>query len=180
MQRKLPHFLNCAEVERIMSVIPSLRDRALFALMYDTGMRVSEAVTLTREHLNLKDCLCLVMGKGSKERFIPFSDIARKLCVDYLASCGEVSILFPVSRQRVWQLFKYYAKLAGITKPVHPHTFRHSIATHLLNNGMNLRYLQEFLGHSSLDTTQIYTHVSMEKLKRVHLDCHPRGALCGI
>jgi len=192
--RSLPKALSESEVEALIKAsdidTPSgLRDRARVELMYAAGLRVSELVNLPSAAVNLRQGVLRVMGKGSKERLVPMGEEAQHWLERYLAEgrpalVGKRDIvpLFvgrggePMTRQQFWNLVKTLAKRAGIdAAKVSPHGLRHSFATHLLNHGADLRALQMLLGHSSLSTTQIYTLVAREGLKRLHKQHHPRG-----
>jgi integrase/recombinase XerD len=179
------------EVESILSVpntrkIAGVRDRALLELLYATGMRVSELVNLKVEDLNLDSGFLKCLGKGGKERIIPVGRDAREAIERYLgkrpASKKIGKTLFVglkqterLTRQAVWQLIRRYAKKARIRKKITPHTFRHSFATHLLEGGADLRVVQELLGHADISTTQIYTHISRDRLRSIHREFHPRA-----
>ncbi len=165
-----------------------LRDRAMLELMYASGLRVSELVELKTLHVGLKEAAMRVMGKGSKERLLPFGEEARDWLLRYLrearpqlAAGKQPEALFlnrygeALSRQMFWKLVKKYALQAGIRQSISPHTLRHAFATHLLNHGADLRAVQLLLGHADLSTTQIYTHVARERLKALHAQHHPRG-----
>ena len=184
VEKKLPEVLNIDEIERLFSVIPSsfmgLRDKAMFEVIYGAGLRVSELINLKVSDLYLKESLIKVYGKGSKERMVPLNLDACICLVDYFNDVRSKLIALPgcdkkfvflnkngrkISRQAFNQMVDKYAQKAGITKKVHPHTFRHSFATHLLENGADLRIIQSLLGHSDISTTQIYTHVSSASLK---------------
>jgi len=192
LSRSLPHFLSPAEIDSLLNQ-PELknprgmRDRAMLELLYATGLRVSELVTLKISDLHLERGYLRVMGKGSKERLIPVGRSALSFIQNYLESgrpklgakrLSEALFLSTrgraMSRQQFFLLLKAYAKAAGIKKEISPHKLRHSFATHLLNNGADLRSVQAMLGHSDLATTQIYTHVTGERLKQIH-KFHPRG-----
>ena len=169
--------------------VEGLRDRAMLELMYGSGLRVSELVNLETVQLNLRQGALRVTGKGNKERLVPLGDESRHWLEQYLAKsrpalAGKraVAPLFldakaaPLTRQAFWVAIKRYAVLAGLDPAkVTPHGLRHSFATHLLNHGADLRALQMLLGHASLSTTQIYTLVAREGLKRLHAAHHPRG-----
>ena len=191
--RKLPEVLSAMEVESVL-MAPSgdrpadVRDRAMLELLYATGLRVSELTALTLRDLNLDVGYLMVIGKGGKERIVPIGDAARNAVTHYLASARpqlgkgrEHEDLFlsrlgeRLTRQAFWNIVKKRALQAGCRKRISPHTLRHSFATHLLENGADLRSVQLMLGHSDLSTTQIYTHVTRERLKRLHADFHPRG-----
>lgn len=190
---RVPKTLTEAQVEALLrapdtSQALGLRDRAMLELMYASGLRVSELVGLRTFELSLPDQVLRVMGKGSKERLVPFGDEALRWLRLYLAEArpailaGQVSEdLFVTARgtcmTRVmfWVLVKKYAQQAGITTHLSPHTLRHAFATHLLNHGADLRVVQLLLGHADISTTTIYTHVARERLKQLHAKHHPRG-----
>jgi integrase/recombinase XerD len=166
------------------------RDKALLELMYACGMRVSEAVALEQGHLYFDIGFIRVFGKGSKERLIPVGEHAIRAVTDYLNQARGLWIrdarhtgnrVFlnqrgtPLSRMSMWKIVQSTAKQAGITKPVYPHILRHSFATHLLEGGADLRAVQEMLGHVSILTTEIYTHVDRSFLHQVHKEFHPRA-----
>jgi integrase/recombinase XerD len=165
-----------------------LRERTMLELMYASGLRVSELVTLKLVELSLNDGVLRITGKGSKTRLVPFGAQARQWLERYLKDVrgiilnGQVDdALFvtgrgaPMTRQMFWVIIKKHAAKAGIDGPLSPHTLRHAFATHLLNHGADLRVVQLLLGHSDISTTQIYTHVARERLKRLHEEHHPRG-----
>ncbi|MEX2116977.1 MAG: site-specific tyrosine recombinase XerD [Bacteroidota bacterium] len=191
--RTLPGVLSIAEVEAILqkpdiSSPLGLRDKAIVETLYATGVRVSELIGLRQSQLLFDEELIRVFGKGSKERLVPIGRSAMKWVRRYqsgprgkLATKGKSrDTLFlnvrggSMSRMAIWNIINRYSKEAGIKKPVHPHTFRHSFATHLLEGGADLRAVQEMLGHADIATTQIYTHVDREYLKEVHRTFHPR------
>ena len=170
----------------------AVRDRTMLELMYASGLRVSELVTLKTFHVSPRDQVLRVMGKGSKERLLPYGDMAARWLQRYMSEArpallGEKQTddLFvtrrgtrageAMSRVMFWMLVKKYATLAGITSPLSPHTLRHAFATHLLNHGADLRAVQMLLGHADSSTTTIYTHVARERLKSLHAQHHPRG-----
>lgn len=191
--RALPKSLTEAEVETLLAapVVADplgLRDRAMLEVLYASGLRVSELVNLSLDQVNLRQGVVRVVGKGNKERLVPLGEEAVAWLERYLAEARHDLVqgrlneaLFPtrrggaMTRQAFWQLIKRYAQLAGIGKPLSPHTLRHAFATHLLNHGADLRVVQLLLGHSDLSTTQIYTHVARERLKDLHSRHHPRG-----
>jgi integrase/recombinase XerD len=191
--RALPKSLTEDEVESLLaapdtSSILGMRDRAMLEVLYASGLRVSELVNLTLSQVNLQQGLVKVIGKGNKERLVPLGEEALSWLERYiresrggLLGARQSDVLFPsrrgsaMTRQAFWQLIKRYALQAGISKPLSPHTLRHAFATHLLNHGADLRVVQLLLGHSSLSTTQIYTHVARERLKSLHAQHHPRG-----
>ncbi|MBI5625421.1 MAG: tyrosine recombinase [Elusimicrobia bacterium] len=190
---RLPECLSEAEVESLFRVLSSddfaaCRTRAMLELLYATGMRVTELVTLKGEYVNLADGWVRVLGKGSKERLVPVHDRAKRALSCYLAMragrfSGKATAaeLFvgrtgaKLSRVQFWRDLSALGRKAGIKTPLHPHLLRHSFATHMLAHGADLRAVQELLGHASLATTQIYTHVERSGLKRAHEKSHPRG-----
>ncbi len=191
--RTLPEVLTIAEVEALLAAPGqehrlAWRDRALLELAYGAGLRVSELCNLGLTDLILTDQLVRVFGKGSKERLVPLGRGVIGVVSVYLhqlrpeldrgASRGRVLLNArgdPLSRVGAWGIVRKAAEAAGLTKPVTPHTLRHSFATHLLEGGADLRAVQEMLGHADLSTTQIYTHVDREYLRSVHKQYHPRG-----
>jgi integrase/recombinase XerD len=191
--RSLPKALTEDDVELLIKTPDTdtalgLRDRAMLELLYATGLRVSELVDLRVLQLNLRQGVVRTLGKGSKERLVPMGEVAADWLEQYLTTARaellkgrECEQLFVtqrgagMTRQAFWYLIKKHALQAGITKPLSPHTLRHSFATHLLNHGADLRVVQMLLGHSDLSTTQIYTHVARERLKSLHAEHHPRG-----
>lgn len=187
--QKLPHVLTGAEINRLLSACRGntkvdIRDKAILELLYGTGMRVSELCSLTL--YNLEDDLLTVKGKGDKERLIPLQERVITAVDRYLnevRSCYESdknSSLFvtnrgnPIDRIVVWHMIKSRAKKACITKPISPHTLRHSYATHLLDGGADIRVIQELLGHAHISSTDRYTHVSRSQLQERFFACHPR------
>ena len=193
VKRSLPVALSEINVERLLAAAKpdsaiGLRDRAMLEVLYATGLRVSELIKLSLSQVNLIQGTLCVIGKGGKERLVPLGEVAIDTVNDFLTTARSVllgqqhsEVLFPVrkgramSRQRFWQKIRHYAALAGITTAVSPHTLRHSFATHLLNHGADLRAVQMMLGHRDISTTQIYTHVARERLKKLHAQHHPRG-----
>jgi integrase/recombinase XerD len=191
--RSLPKSLTEGEVDALLAVpdtsnLLGMRDRAMLEVLYASGLRVSELVGLALPQLNMRQGLVRVIGKGNKERLVPLGDEALSWLERYmresrglLLGALQSDVLFPsrrgnaMTRQAFWQLIKRYALLAGISKALSPHTLRHAFATHLLNHGADLRVVQLLLGHSTLSTTQIYTHVARERLKNLHAVHHPRG-----
>lgn len=190
----LPKVLSYGEVERLInfpdtSTILGRRDRALLEMMYATGLRVSELTHLKMSDLHLDLQLIQTVGKGGKERIIPLGETARSWVEEYLAlsrpfllkKAEDSPYLFlnhrggALTRQGVWKNLKKIVREAGIHKQVTPHTLRHSFATHLLENGADLRIVQELLGHSDISTTQIYTHISKKRLTSVYQQYHPRA-----
>jgi integrase/recombinase XerD len=165
-----------------------LRDRAMLELLYASGLRVSELVTLKTVHVSFVECALRVTGKGAKERLVPFGEEALVWIERYVAEARPAILgrrtsdaLFvtglggPMTRQMFWKLLKAHALKAGIVAPLSPHTLRHAFATHLLNHGADLRAVQMLLGHADISTTTIYTHVARERLKQLHALHHPRG-----
>jgi len=191
--KKLPTFLSMAEVDRLLGAThgsrsEDIRDRAMLELLYATGLRVSELVNLKQREVNLEIGYLMTIGKGNKERLIPIGAAACHRVADYLEQVrskqdpeGLQPQLFlsrlgeAMTRQAFWNIIKKRALLAGVRTSISPHTLRHSFATHLLANGADLRSVQIMLGHADLSTTQIYTHVTRERLKQLHRELHPRG-----
>jgi len=191
--RGLPKALTEKQVESLLAA-PDLdsvlgkRDKSMLELMYATGLRVSELVSLELSNLNLNQGVVRVMGKGQKERLVPIGDVAHESLKLYLASgrpqllkAAQTDSVFVTSRksamtrQAFWYMLRRYAAQCDIPQNLSPHMLRHSFATHLLNHGADLRVVQLLLGHSDLSTTQIYTHIAREGLKRMHETHHPRG-----
>jgi len=191
--KTLPEILTLEEIEQILEQ-PNLqtplgtRDRAMLEMLYATGMRVSELTQLPIHQVNLEGGYVLLYGKGSKERIVPLGTEAMKWVTLYLKTARgilskgkESPSLFinrsgkGMSRQRLWKNLKDYGRRAGLRKRITPHLLRHSFASHLLERGADLRSVQMMLGHADISTTQIYTHVTGERLKKVHKQYHPRG-----
>jgi integrase/recombinase XerD len=186
--KKLPEAMNTFEVEKLLAQPDArspqgIRDRAMLELMYSAGLRISELIGLKRQDMLLDIGFIKCRGKGDRERLIPIGDVAKGKLQEYLGARRESAddALFltrlgrPFSRQGCWKMIRGHIRSANIRKRVTPHTLRHSFATHLLSGGANLRSIQEMLGHADIATTQIYTHVSSDRLKQTHLRCHPRG-----
>jgi integrase/recombinase XerD len=191
--KPLPSYLTLEEVDRLLSAPDAashtgLRNRAILEVLYATGIRVSELTGLTLDRYNAEAGFVLVMGKGSKERVVPLGEVAQDWVLKYRAEArprllkGKAAgALFVtargsgMTRQMVWIMLKSVARSAGIAKEISPHTLRHSFATHLLEHGADLRSVQVLLGHSDISTTQIYTHVEQERLKRIYRQYHPRA-----
>jgi integrase/recombinase XerD len=190
--RRLPDVLSRDEVLRLLNapvgVKPNrIRDRAMLHTMYAAGLRVSELVNMDLADLHLEEGFVSALGKGNKRRLVPIGDHARSALAEYLTevrsrwakpasrACFVTSRGKPMTRQGFWKLIKRYARAAGITKSISPHKLRHSFATHLLAGGADLRSVQTMLGHVDISTTQIYTHVSGEHLRKMHERYHPRG-----
>lgn len=190
---RVPKTLTEAQVETLLAAPDvatplGLRDRTMLELMYASGLRVSELVTLKTFAVGMNEGVLRVMGKGSKERLVPFGEVARDWIGRYLAEARgailkgrQTDDLFVtargagMTREMFWVLVKKHARAAGITSPLSPHTLRHAFATHLLNHGADLRAVQMLLGHADISTTTIYTHVARERLKVLHAQHHPRG-----
>jgi len=191
--RTLPEILTLKEIEQILEQPDpqtplGIRDRAMLEMLYATGMRVSELTQLPTHQVNLEAGYVLVYGKGSKERIIPLGSEALKWVTVYLKTARgpllkrkESPSLFVnrsgkgMSRQRFWKTLKEYGRRAGLRKRITPHLLRHSFASHLLERGADLRSVQMMLGHVDISSTQIYTHVAGERLKKIHKQYHPRG-----
>ncbi|WP_428471732.1 site-specific tyrosine recombinase XerD [Photobacterium indicum] len=194
LPKRLPKDLTEEQVSALLEAPDTnnpieLRDKAMLELLYATGLRVTELVSLTMENTSLRQGVVRVLGKGEKERLVPMGENAIDWIEEFIDSgrpqlLGEKSsdVLFPskrarqMTRQTFWHRIKYYAVIAGIdTDTLSPHVMRHAFATHLLNHGADLRVVQMLLGHSDLSTTQIYTHVATERLKQLHATHHPRA-----
>jgi integrase/recombinase XerD len=192
--RRLPKCLTAEEMRRLLSVPPAdspegIRDRAMLELMYGCGLRVSELVELPASHVNRVGRFVRCLGKGRKERVVPIGDTALQWVARYMdegrprllgkkPGIGRLFVLpggQAMTRIQFWSRLKQYARAAGISKNVTPHMLRHSFATHLLSGGADLRSIQEMLGHASIATTQIYTHVDEQGLGQVFRRCHPRA-----
>lgn len=191
----LPKVLSVQEVERLLDepnlgTLDGYRDKTMLELLYATGMRVSELVNVPVNNVDLKMQYVIVMGKGSKERMLPLGRTALHYLEHYLTVVrpqllhgkpDKAAALFvtgwggPMTRERFYEIIVAYGKSAGISKRVTPHMLRHSFATHLLNNGTDLRIVQELLGHADISTTQIYTHLDVERLREVYDKAHPRA-----
>ncbi|WP_400163861.1 site-specific tyrosine recombinase XerD [Brevibacillus sp. TJ4] len=193
IEKRLPKVLSVEEVERLLDSPPvnnpaGLRDKAMLELLYATGIRVSELVNLEASDVNLEMGFVKCMGKGSKERIIPLGSVAVQMVRNYLQSGrsqllkgrGETALFLnhlgkKITRQGFWKIIKRYAQKANIHAEITPHTLRHSFATHLLENGADLRSVQEMLGHADISTTQIYTHVTRTRIKDIYAKTHPRA-----
>lgn len=193
LEKKLPKILTIAEVEELLkqpnNFLPAgMRDKAMLELLYATGIRVSELISLNISDVNLEMGYIKCYGKGSKERIVPLGSIAAKCVQEYtnrgrskLVRTYDEAALFVnhhgnrLTRQGFWKIIKKYAHEASIMKEITPHTLRHSFATHLLENGADLRSVQEMLGHADISTTQIYTQVTKNRLKEVYEKAHPRA-----
>jgi integrase/recombinase XerD len=194
LEKKLPQVLTVNEIDKILSQPKTedklgLRDRAILELFYACGIRVSELIDLKISSLFFDEEIIRVFGKGSKERLVPIGSSAIRWINEYLTKSRPLlekkarssNFVFlnnhggRLTRMGVWKIIDRYAKDAKINKEVHPHTFRHSFATHLLEGGADLRAVQEMLGHADISTTQIYTHIDREFIKQEHKQYHPRG-----
>lgn len=192
--RPLPDSLSENQVDALLAAPEldtqvGLRDRAMLELMYATGLRVSELVGLEQSEVNARQGVVRITGKGDKERLVPLGEEAAHWLARYLREArGDLMAGHPpadtvfvtrrgrgLTRQAFWYRIKHYARVAGIEVPLSPHTLRHAFATHLLDHGADLRVVQMLLGHSSLSTTQIYTHVARARLQSLHAEHHPRG-----
>jgi integrase/recombinase XerD len=194
----LPDFMSPEEVERLLKAYPAtgkdpliFRNRTILELMYACGLRVSEVSDLRTDSLRRDDEILRVRGKGNKERIVPVGRTALRLLLRYVeslrpalareVSSSAVPFMFiskngrRLDRERIWGIVKEAARKAGINKNIHPHTLRHSFASHLLENGADLRIIQEMLGHADISTTQIYTHIDRNRLLKVHKRFHPRA-----
>ena len=192
IEKKLPEILTTEEVNRLLDQprggsLKEVRDRAMLEVLYATGIRVSELIGLKVGDVNLQVGY-IIIRDAHKERVVPFGAPAKRALVDYIKNAriqliNDLSsdVLFvncqgqPMSRQGFWKIVKYYAKKAGITSDITPHTLRHSFAAHLVENGADLRSVQEMLGHSDISTTQIYANMSQNKLREVYVKSFPRG-----
>lgn len=193
---RVPRVLSPVEVERLLAAPQPnapcfLRDRAILETLYATGCRASELITIRMRDILWDDGFIRVIGKGDKERLVPFGASAAQAVKTYIEQerpaamalnlQSKPDVVFvsyrgkPLRREAVWELIKKYALMAGIKKEISPHSLRHSFATHLLANGADLRLVQEMLGHANISTTQIYTHVDAKRLKEIHKKFHPRS-----
>ncbi len=195
MWERMPEVLSPGMVQKLLEAPQPYdpffrRDRAMLELLYATGCRASEVSNLPVRDLHLVERYCLARGKGSKERLVPLGDAAVSAIESYLSqergslaqrAGGSPAWLLlsrggrRLRREAIWELVKRYAKRSGVPETISPHTLRHSFATHLLSGGVDLRQVQELLGHASIATTQIYTHVDPTRLKKVHRQFHPRA-----
>ena len=185
---RLPEFLSVEEVEKILNIPAgknwaSLRDKAILELLYSTGIRVGELVSLEIGDINFIEEIIKVRGKGKKERIVPVGKPALNALIDYIEkrpNKKEKKLFLnkygkPLTERSVERIIEKYRKISGIDKKITPHTFRHSFATHMLDRGADLRTVQELLGHERITTTQIYTHLTVEKLKEFYNKTHPRA-----
>lgn len=191
---KLPRVLSEDEVVRLLNqpditTAEGFRDRTMLEVLYATGMRVSELINLTLDRVDLNMKYIIAFGKGSKERIVPLGSVAAEFLQQYLEKVRpklthadrNTNIVFlafgghELTRQRFWQIIRTYGRKANINKALTPHILRHSFATHLLDNGADLRSVQELLGHSDISTTQIYTHLTNKRLRDIYAKAHPRA-----
>ena len=191
---KLPRVLSEDEVVRLLNqpditTAEGFRDRTMLEVLYATGMRVSELINLTLDRVDLNMKYIIAFGKGSKERIVPLGSVAAEFLQQYLEKVRpklthagrNTNIVFlafgghELTRQRFWQIIRTYGRKASINKALTPHILRHSFATHLLDNGADLRSVQELLGHSDISTTQIYTHLTNKRLRDIYAKAHPRA-----
>ena len=191
---KLPRVLSEDEVVRLLNqpdikTAEGFRDRTMLEVLYATGMRVSELINLTLERVDLNMKYIIAFGKGNKERIVPLGSVAAEFLQQYLEKVRpklthedrNTNIVFlafgghELTRQRFWQIIRAYGRKANINKALTPHIMRHSFATHLLDNGADLRSVQELLGHSDISTTQIYTHLTNKRLRDIYAKAHPRA-----
>lgn len=194
LAKNLPGVLSFDEIEKILSIPNTtetlgVRDKTILEVFYACGLRISELISLKLSDLFLNEDMIRVFGKGSKERVVPIGSSAINWIHEYLSKSRPLlqkkmkseNYLFlnsrgsKLSRMGVWKIVDKYIKESGIEKDAHPHTFRHSFATHLIEGGADLRSVQEMLGHADISTTQIYTHIDREYIKQVHKQFHPRG-----
>lgn len=192
LSKHLPTYLTEEEVDKLLNIeitdAFSARNKSLLELLYATGLRISELINLEFKNIDLNDCIVRIIGKGSKERIVPINDMAIKYLKIYvkgfrhkLVKTEQNNYVYlnnhgkKMTRQGVFKMIKKRTQEAGIKKDVSPHTLRHSIATHMLENGADLRIIQEFLGHESIGTTQIYTHLTNQKLKNDYMEYFPRN-----
>ena len=199
--KRYPHILTVEQMEKLLSLPDTVtaigsRDKAMFEVLYATGMRISEMLNLTLNDVNMEMHFIRCFGKGGKERIVPIGKYALTSLEQYLndarwellshkksgsRTARDLGIVFvnahgnPLSRQGFWKILKQYAASIGLEQDVTPHTFRHSVATHLLENGADLRVVQELLGHANIATTQLYTHLTQGRLRTVYDEAHPRA-----
>lgn len=190
----LPDTLSVENIERIVNAVDKTtehgkRNYCIIEVLYGCGLRVSELISLKISDINFKEDYLKVAGKGDKMRFVPFTDFTGRIMQNYITEVRNQNVINKryqdilflnrrgtgMSRVMVFMIIKELAEKAGIFKKISPHTFRHSFATHLLQNGADLRYIQEMLGHSSITTTEIYTHLQTEELRDMIINCHPRN-----
>ena len=193
IEKTLPDFLTINEMNKLFNSISEndayeLRDKTIFELLYSCGLRISEAIEILHNSIDFENSYIRVIGKGDKERIIPFGEEANRLLQKYIVDSRpkilgtrESDYLFiskkgsKLNRKSVWRLLKNYVSRTNINKNITPHTLRHSFATHLIENGADLRSVQELLGHVDISTTQVYTHLAKKKLQEIHKKYHPKG-----
>lgn len=193
VEKTLPDYLTVNELDKLFSSISEedcyeLRDKTIFELLYSSGLRISEAVDLTVKDVDIENSFITVIGKGDKQRIVPMGKEAVRLLNKYINDSRPVIIsnreseyLFiskkgsQLNRKSVWRLLKNYVTRTEIQKNITPHTLRHSFATHLIENGADLRSVQELLGHMDISTTQVYTHMAKKHLQKIHKSYHPKG-----
>lgn len=193
VEKTLPDFLTIKEIEKLFTSISEddiyeLRDKTIFELLYSSGLRISEAIEILFGNIDTENGYIKVIGKGNKERMVPIGKEAVRLLKKYnkysrpkIISNRESEFLFiskkgsKLNRKSVWRLLKTYVARTKINKNITPHTLRHSFATHMLENGADLRSVQELLGHMDISTTQVYTHLAKQKLQDIHKKYHPKG-----
>ena len=193
VERTLPDFMTIKETERFFKSISEndsyeLRDKTIFELLYSCGLRITEAIELKNGAVDFVNGIVKVLGKGDKERIVPVGEEALRLLKKYIEESRQKILgtrdseyLFiskkgsMINRKSVWRLLKNYVEKSNIKKNITPHTLRHSFATHLLENGADLRSVQELLGHIDISTTQVYTHLAKSKLQKIHKQYHPKG-----
>lgn len=193
VEKILPDFLTVNELNKLFSSISEeesyeLRDKTIFELLYSSGLRISEAIDLTINDVDFENMFITVIGKGNKQRMVPIGKEAARLLNKYkresrpaIIGSRESEYLFiskkgsQLNRKSVWRLLKNYVTRTEIKKNITPHTLRHSFATHLIENGADLRSVQELLGHMDISTTQIYTHMAKKQLQKIHKNFHPKG-----
>ena len=177
LEKNIPDFLTVTEINKLLDIVAQsgrLRDIAMYELLYASGIRVSELVNIKFGDLDLDNAEIKIFGKGAKERIVLVSPKAVRLLREYLQSTPPRDFVFRITPRSVERNLARYVNLAGLTKTVTPHTLRHSFATHLLEGGADLRTVQELLGHTSLSTTQVYTHITRDRIKKVFELYHPR------
>ena len=193
VEKTLPDFLTVNELNKLFNSISEedcyeLRDKTIFELLYSSGLRISEAIDLNSGDVDFDNLFVTVIGKGNKQRMVPIGKEAARLLLKYrkesrpaIIGSRESEFLFvskkgsQLNRKSVWRLLKNYVTRTEIKKNITPHTLRHSFATHLIENGADLRSVQELLGHMDISTTQIYTHMAKKQLQKIHKNFHPKG-----
>jgi integrase/recombinase XerD len=190
LPENLPEVLSFEEIKLILNSIKAnketnIRNKAMMELLYAAGLRISELINLKFSNINIEECFLKIIGKGLKERLVPFSPRAKKFLNKYLKIRKQIRnenenvfvsrLRKKISRSEFWRQFKNIIKNTNIEKKITPHTFRHSFATHLLMGGADIRFVQEILGHISISTTQIYTHISKQQILQKYKKFHPRS-----